>query len=304
MMVTVVVPTRDRREVLGDTLQALLGQVAPPDGFEVIVVDNGSLDGTEDEVRRVADQSPVPLTLLVERRPGPAAARNRGVEAARGDLVLFLGDDMMPAEAGLVSGHVRAHARLGHPRAAVLGCAIWNPRRPVTAFMRWLEDGGPQFRYADLAPGPVTDVAAHFYTANLSVPRPVLEEAGGFDERFPFAAVEDNELGARLQRLGVSLHYVPQLLVLHDHPTELAGSLRRLVRVGRSAALYNAIHPDWPQRGLPAPHGALWLAIRAARPLAAATAAAPVHPRRLREAAWRELHLAAYAEGYALGPPP
>jgi GT2 family glycosyltransferase len=299
-LLSIVIPTKDRVDVLGRTLDALGGQRRPSGGFEVLVVENGSSDRTSSMVARRQQSFPVPLHLLSEPKPGPAAARNRGVSQAVGEIVLFLGDDMIPADPELVAGHARLHGRQTDRMLGVLGRVEWHPEEPRTPFMRWLETQGPQFDFRSLDPGPVSP-ATHFVTANVSVKRDVLIASGGFDERFPYAALEDVELGRRLAASGVVLDYAPQLLVHHVHPTTLADSLERMVKVGRSAALFHRIHPGSESPELPLPHRELKsLLFRPVAPLAGR--AWMLEP--LRHRAWSELHVAAYERGYGDGPPP
>jgi glycosyltransferase involved in cell wall biosynthesis len=257
-LISVVIPTRDRRETLLETLAALDGQDLPAGAADIIVVDNGSRDDTLQALARRAPGR-LPLRILTESRPGPAAARNRGWEAARGRSVLFLGDDMIPAGPGLVAGH------LAHRTEPALGRVTWRPDRPVTPFMHWLEHGGPQFPFDTLPPGPV-EPAKYLFTSNVSVPRALLEAVGGFDERFPFAAVEDAELGVRLQQRGATLTYDPALLVHHDHPQEPVAYMRRMERAGASAALLRALHPSDTTAALPG-DGPRWALLRRAYPL-------------------------------------
>ncbi len=204
----VVIPTRDRREALLYTLEALDHHEL--DGFEVEVhvVDNGSSDGSVDAVE--ARDALLPVTVHREPRPGPAAARNRGWRAARSPIVLFLGDDMAPADAHLLAGHLRLHWERPEAGVALLGRVEWRPDQEVTSFMHWPEHGGPHFPFDRLTPGPV-EPAKNLFTSNVSLKRALLETVGGFDERFPYAAVEDSELGVRLQRSGAILEYRPEL---------------------------------------------------------------------------------------------
>jgi glycosyltransferase involved in cell wall biosynthesis len=299
-MLSVVIPTKDRRELLLSTLASLESQRSPGLSFEVVVVDNGSVDGTPEAVRARAAVSPMPLTLVTEPAGGPARARNTGVAAASGELIVFIGDDTPAAGDDLLAAHGRLHEKRPDARYAVQGRVTWDDRAPVTPLMEWLERGGVQFGFDDLVSGAVPATKA-FCTAHVSVKRELFDLAGGFDQRFPYAAVEDIELGARLEELGVVLDYHPELLALHRHPTDLPASLARRRRVGRSAALLHRIHPDWRRREMGRPRGLRWRLLRLTRPLWSwVERAAGGRPR---EIAWRALHLSAYAEGYRQGPP-
>jgi glycosyltransferase involved in cell wall biosynthesis len=297
---SVVIPTKDRATALARTLAALEAQRVGDASVEAIVVDNGSSDGTLEQVRERAAGAAIPIRLLEQPSGGPAAARNAGVEAAGGEVLLFLGDDTEADGAELLRSHLDLHAARPERTYGVLGRITWSPHNQVTPFMRWLENGGPQFHYFELEPGPV-DAASYFYSSHASVKRSLFEHAGGFDERFPTAAVEDTELGVRLADAGLELDYHPELLVLHDHPTTPAQSLRRSVAVGRSAALYNKLRPDRPHPGVQAPRGLGWSAVRAAAPLLGALARLPL-PKGLRERIWLAMTRGGYARGYRLGP--
>ncbi len=298
--VSVVIPTKDRKTALAQTLAALEAQRTPAT-LEVIVVDNGSTDETPAMVREQAQSGSIPIRLLAHPRGGPAGARNTGIEAADGEIIVLLGDDTEASDPELIEAHMALHAARPEDSYAVLGRITWSPRSPVTPFMHWLENGGPQFHFAQLAPGPV-DASKYFYSSHVSLKRSILERVGGFDVRFPSAAVEDTELGVRLADAGLELDYHPELLVLHDHPTTLEQSLRRAVTVGRSAALYNELRPDRPHESIRPPRGAIWTIVRAAAPLLRLASRLPA-PRALREKTWLALNRAGYARGYRLGPP-
>jgi len=295
---SVVIPTKDRADALARTLDALEAQNAHGAELEAIVIDNGSSDDTVEQVRRRAG-SGLPIRLLEQPDGGPAAARNAGAATASGEILLFLGDDTEPADKELLRAHIDLHAARPEPTYGVLGRITWTPRKPVTPFMRWLENGGPQFHYAELSPGPV-DASSYFYSSHASIKRSIFERVGGFDVRFPTAAVEDTELGVRLAEAGLELDYHPELLVLHDHPTTPEQSLRRSVAVGRSAALYNRLRPDRPHPGVQAPSGLAWSAVSAAEPLLGAAGRMPM-PAGVRERVWLAMTRAGYARGYREG---
>lgn len=297
---SVVIPTKDRAEALARTLDTLEGQRLDGVELEVVVVDNGSSDGTVAAVRKRAEVAALPIALLEQPEGGPAAARNAGAAAAGGELLLFLGDDTEPGDDSLLKAHLALHQERPGLAYGVLGRITWTPRKPVTPFMHWLENGGPQFHYAEIGAGPV-DPARYFYSSHASIKRSLFEQVGGFDERFPTAALEDTELGVRLADAGLELDYHPELLVLHDHPTTPRQSLRRSIAVGRSAALYNRLRPDRPHPGVQAPRGLAWSAARVAEPLLALLGRMPL-PRGLRERVWLAMTRAGYARGYRLGP--
>jgi glycosyltransferase involved in cell wall biosynthesis len=301
MRVSVVIPTRGRAAGLRSTLDALERQHPPQAGFEVVVVQDEHDGETADLLERQSAFTSVPVVVVEADGAGPAAARNAGVESATGELVLFLGDDTAPLGDDFVLRHAELHAGRS-PTYAVLGRVVWDEsKRMPTPFMRWLGESGIQFAFDWLVAGPVP-ASRYFYSANVSLKRDLLSAVGGFDERFPFAAVEDVELGARLDEAGVELDYHPELVVAHDHPTTLSKSLVRVERVGQSAALYRTVHPERPHPDLRPPAGLGWSFLVALRPLLRGAARLPL-PGPMRQRVWRLLHLSAYGTGHRLGPP-
>jgi GT2 family glycosyltransferase len=213
---------------------------------------------------------------------------------------MFLGDDTAPAGEDLLARHGELHAARPEREYAVLGHVRWADDPPITPLMRWL-DRGPQFAYEGL-PSGLVDTAAYLYTAHVSLKKSVFDACGGFDTRFPHAAVEDIELGVRLAALGVVLDYHRELEVLHSHPTTLERWLERMRLVGRSAALFERIHPGERNPTVSIPKGPLYACVRAAAP-AVAPLDHPSAPLFLRHLRWRILHHAAYSAGYRQGPP-
>jgi glycosyltransferase involved in cell wall biosynthesis len=252
---SVVIPTFNRRETLQIVLRALGRQDARELLGEVVVVDDGSSDGTAGAVRGLATS--FPLRVLEGRRGGPAAARNAGIEAAEGRYVLFLCDDIEPTPALLRKHHERRHG-MDEPHC-VVGRVDWAPNLQVTHFMRFVmanyHFGFERFTCAQLLPFD------GFITANLSISRELLLEHGGFDEDFSYG-FEDTELGLRMSEAGVSILYAPEALGLHHHELGLASYCRRQYAVGRSAAHFVRKHPDRPEvtgaHRLPRPGSMRW----------------------------------------------
>jgi GT2 family glycosyltransferase len=180
------------------------------------------------------------------RNAGPAAARNRGIAAATGELLLFLDDDVAAAP-DLLATHLALHADANDPMLGVLGRVDWDPALPVTPFMRWLDTSGLQFAYDTwLRPGEVDPPYGAFYTANLSMRRALLLGDNGFDERFPYPAFEDIELAFRLTKRGFRLVYDPAARGFHTRAMTLQGFAARMRKVGESAELIRRAAPQFP----------------------------------------------------------
>jgi glycosyltransferase involved in cell wall biosynthesis len=236
---SILIPTRERPETLFRVLDALAAQREPP-SFEVVVVDDGSRDDTR---QRLADyRAAYPFRFLCQENAGPAAARNRGIEATRGDRVLFLGDDTVP-EPGLLAVHGRAHAELDPNPVAVLGYTTWPRERRVSPFLHHINEYGLQFGYG-LIENPDSVPFNFFYTSNISVPRALLLEVGLFDTTFPGAAWEDIEIAYRMTRLGMRIVYRPEAVVRHHHDISFESFRRRQAASGEAAAVFYAKHPE------------------------------------------------------------
>lgn len=283
MELTVVIPTFNRRRVLEETLRRIRDQRTAC-AYEVVVVDDGSTDGSASSARQIAAGSRIPIHILEQPNSGPATARNRGIAAANGRVILFLGDDMWPRE-DLVERHVAFHRTNTGPEAALLGQVVWASEATPSALMEWLTSAGIQFSYQFIE-DPRAVPPDFFYTSNVSVKTALVRSHGGFDETFPDAALEDTELGLRLGAAGMRLVYESNAIAEHYHPVDLPGTLDRLAKVGRSARLLVARFPNW--QWLPAWHAPLHRGPRTLAKEALLTAfhAAGVRPQRVRQATW------------------
>lgn len=239
---SVVIPTYNRAHVLRRCLTALNRQRYPRHNWEVVVVDDGSSDDTGDVLRNTSLR--VRLNWARQENAGPAAARNLGVHMARGRVILFLGDDIIPTPDWL-HVHVSAHEEYPAITVAVLGFTTWSPEIRLTAFMKYLDSQGLQFGYQLLEGREWADYR-FFYSSNVSVKKLFLEQVGLFDEDFRHAAIEDTEIGYRLERAGMRLLYRPKALAYHEHIVTFASARRKMQWCGVGAALFEKKHPQAP----------------------------------------------------------
>ena len=203
---TVVIPTYNQAALLERCLAALAAQDAPEGAFEVVVVDDGSSDGTADLLARRAAAGGA-LRVLTHPNVGPSRSRNRGIAAARGRFVAFTDSDCEPARDWIS----RLLAAFGaHPHASGIEGRIVTVEAAVTPFTHQVENlhGGL------------------FCTANIAYRREVLDAVGGFDEDF-FYGHEDTDLALRAEPHG-PIVFEPAVLVVHPPvPTSFGKLVKR-----------------------------------------------------------------------------
>jgi GT2 family glycosyltransferase len=226
MDITVVVASYNRRAGLERLLRALAEQTYPADRFEVVVVDDGSTDGTTELLRSIA--VPYALRSFSQANNGPAAARNLGVEHARGSLIVFLDDDVVPVPRLLVA-HEAAHGyTMDH---VVTGPMLPPPpdwHQP--AWDRW-DAAHLQQQYEAMLSGQFECSQRQFFTANASVHRQLFRAVGGFDTQFRRA--EDMELAWRMSRHGARFVFEPGAEVVHYAARPFVSWCRNAYQYGR-----------------------------------------------------------------------
>jgi len=225
MFLSVVIPTYNRLPILKACLLALEDQElsTPISAYEVVVVDDGSTDETVKWLQAHQEQLPH-VRLIQQDHGGPAEGRNRGVTAARGDVIVFIDSDLVVTPTFL-SCHARALERFwnlqGHKRCFTYGAVI----------------NTSNFESPTSEPHKLSDLSwAYFATGNVAIDRELLETAGLFDTSFRLYGWEDLELGERLRRLGVSLVRVPEAAGYHWHPALSLEQIPDLIRIERERA--------------------------------------------------------------------
>jgi glycosyltransferase involved in cell wall biosynthesis len=240
--ISVVIPTLGRETTLPRVLEALDRQTASADAFEVILVADATVADLASLDRLTIGRS-YTARRLQGAVPGASAARNAGWRAAEALLILFIDDDILPSPQ-LLEQHLAWHGRHPGEQIGVLGHVSWAAELRITPFLRWLEHG-IQFNYPSIRGEEAG--WGNFYTANASVKRVLVEQAGGFDEqRLPFG-YEDLDLALRMhEQAGFRLLYNRAAGAEHLHEMDLEFWRHRVRRIALSERRFVALHPDFP----------------------------------------------------------
>lgn len=239
--ISVVIPTYNRCESLNRVFDGLASQHdVDLKRVEIIIIDDGSSDNTGKIVKQHAHQGKITTRYFFQQNRGPAAARNTGIRNAKGEVILFLGDDTL-ASPDLLRQHIEFHKiQCPELHTAILGFCpmVADPGFKSTLVQSWLNR--KQMAFQNITH---MEVISHqyFYTCNLSLKREFLLKNGLFDERYLFAAGEDIELGSRLTDAGMTLYYSKSALAYHVHPMSLFDYTKRYFKLGRSTAIKNKI---------------------------------------------------------------
>ncbi len=209
---SVIVPAYNAEKTIADCLRALGCQSLVPADYEVIVVDDGSKDGTAEVVKTF------PVRYLHQANRGPATARNHGAREARGGIILFTDSDCVP-----VADWLAEMAKpFGDPDVVAVKGAYRTNQRSLTARFAQVEFDE---RFELLKRAASIDMVD---TYSAAYRKDVFRQAGGFDESFPVANNEDTELSYKLSRMGRKMVFNPEAVVYHlNHPD----SLRRYARL-------------------------------------------------------------------------
>ncbi|WP_267384827.1 glycosyltransferase family 2 protein [Cyanobacterium sp. uoEpiScrs1] len=242
MFFSIVVPTYNRKPILEKCLRALENQQLIDDivsGYEVILVDDGSTDNTLEWLTKSTIEFPH-VRLFTQNHLGPAAARNLGVEKARGDTIIFIDSDLVVTET-FIQSHANAltkgEKKLGNNKFFTYGAVI----------------NTCNFDYPTSEPHKITDFsAAYFATGNVAIARKWLEKVGVFDTRFQLYGWEDLELGVRLKKIGLKLIKCPEAVGYHWHPSfnldQIPELIDKEIQRGKMGILFYQKHPTWEVR--------------------------------------------------------
>jgi len=239
-LVSVVMPVRNEAPHIERLLAQLVAQRYDPSRFEILVVDGESDDGTPELVAAFAERHPQ-VRLLRNPRRWSSAARNLGIRAARGAIVVIVdghceldGDQFL---ASLVDAFTRSDADcLGRPQPLDLAGASRFQLAVAAARSSRLGHHPDSYIYASCERYvPASSVATAYR-------RRVFDQVGLFDERFD--ACEDVEFNHRVDRAGLRCYFTPRVAVRYQPRATVSGLFRQMVRYGRGRVRLACKHPE------------------------------------------------------------
>jgi len=225
---SVIIPTYNTEETLSACLKALANQTIPIGDYEIIVVDDGSTDGTS----KIAKGFNV--RYMFQANQGPATARNRGADTMRGDIILFTDSDCEPDHNWLQE----MTSPFSDPDVVGVKGAYKTRQTGLSARFAQAEF---EDRYDLLLRHPSIDMID---TYSAAFRKNVFMDMGGFDEHFPVANNEDTDLSYRLAAAGHKLVFNPKAFVYHTHPDTLIRYLKVKFWRGYWRMFVYRRHPD------------------------------------------------------------
>jgi len=235
--VSIVIPTYNRLDTLQEVLPTLLEQTLSQEAYEILVCDSNSTDGTAKYLAKVHATHPN-VRHLPGAYSGRAAARNAGIAAARGEVVLFNDSDIL-ASSDLLEQHLQHHHE--RKKIAVVGLEVQVKNLADYAYKR----DHPEAR-GSLHPASRKKLSwLYFLTGNASVRREDLIRVGSFDESFTGYGHEDLELGFRLQKSGITILYEPLAINYHCQDVPHDDQKEKMKLAGRSTVRFYRKHPEF-----------------------------------------------------------
>jgi GT2 family glycosyltransferase len=235
-VISVVIPTFNRRETLARVLPELARQTLPAGQYELLLCDSGSTDGTNELVAELA------IPNLRHIRPaenrGRSGARNAGIREAVGEFVLFTDADILPSP-NLLEEHLRLHR--ARPHCAVVGLEV---QVDTVAEYEQVRDN-PYDKGRHMHGRDDKEMSWLFFlTGNASAPRQALLDVGLFDENFTVYGHEDLELGYRLQKAGYPIRYNASAVNYHWHPVPFEERCDKMRHSGVATRRFYDKHHD------------------------------------------------------------
>ena len=224
MHVSIIIPAYNAEATLGECLAACVAQTHSD--VDVIVVDDGSTDSTPDMAKNY------PVEYIRQDNAGPAAARNRGAQAAKGEIIVFTDSDCI-AEPDWIEKLLA-----GFTSDDVVGVGGSYDIANDSSLLAQMIHEEIMVRHKQFK-----EEVDYLGSFNVAYRKNAFDAVGGFDEAFRIASGEDNDLAYRLHDKGGHLHFAANAKVAHYHPTKLFPYLRTQFRHGFWRMKLYAKHP-------------------------------------------------------------
>jgi glycosyltransferase involved in cell wall biosynthesis len=232
--ISVVVPTRNRLRSVQRLLHALAVDATAP-AFDVVVVDDGSTDGTVAALRQL--RVPYPLTIVEQHDGGPASARNAGARVATGQVLLFLDDDVEPCP-----GTLAAHAQFHRDSGELIGIGDLPVIFDGPSFFQSTVRGWWAMMLLDIRKPGHRFTFKNLLTGHVSIRRSQFDTLNGFDSEL--RCHEDWEFGYRGLLAGLEVRLVPAAVARHHETTNLQRVLQRKFDEGVADIQLTRRHPE------------------------------------------------------------
>jgi GT2 family glycosyltransferase len=221
VILSVIIPTYHRNDLLAKCLDCLAPgvQTLASEHYEVIVTDDGRETTAE---QMILDRYPW-VKWVAGSSKGPAANRNNGASYAHGEWLIFTDDDCLP-DAQWLEAYSQAIALYDNYSVFEGRVYVDRPRKTLAE------------------QSPVNESGGYLWSCNLAIRSKVLKLLTGFDERFPYAAMEDVDFRLRLTRAGYHYHFVPTASICH--PFRPSGGWLEINRHQDSVLIYLSLHPE------------------------------------------------------------
>ena len=236
MNVSIVIPTYNRKPILMKCLKALENQTLNTNikNYEIVVVDDGSTDGTSLWIKNNKDNLPH-VVLFQQEHGGPALGRNLGVIKSKYEIIIFIDSDLIVLD-DFINCHVEkllASWRRNNKKCFTYGSVI----------------NTSNFLNPQIEKNKLTDTSfAYFATGNVAISKELILSAGLFDTSFSLYGWEDLELGERLRKIGTKLIKCPNAVGFHWHPPFDCEQIESLIvqekERAKMALLFYKKHPN------------------------------------------------------------
>jgi len=248
LSVSIIIPTYNRADKLERLIEPLVSSGKGLD-FEIILVNDGSTDMTRNVLIDLEAKYSEVRGINISNQ-GAGIARNHGANNAKKDIVLFIGDDIIPKNDNFILAHILHHQINSQVNFSVLGNVVWpsDDLFEITPVMKHIQGhGGEQFGYFDMEPFRCWDWR-FFYTCNVSVKREIVSDwiNEGFSPQFTGCGFEDGEFAYRMEKNygRFDVFYTTDSLGYHYHRHDVESFLSRQRFIGAMAYTLFTLHPE------------------------------------------------------------